>query len=434
MKKKLLLFFALSGFIFSGCEMMDCFNDQIAIDGQTHLVGITFIAENNTAHAQLTAYWWWEVVSKPDWVTVDPMSGPGKPDPTIITITAEPYNVVGGERYGEIVITDHHSMSDLVIPVWQYGPAAPPPDVFIAGKLNGEPTLWINGAKINLSANDGVANSVFVANDGKIYVAGCLGTGWGASDDNEKARLWIVENGAVVAEIDLTEINLPSNAYSVFVTNDNKVYVSGYETVDCAAVVWLVEGVAVTKSYVFTFEYWSRARSVVVANNTIYAAGNWENSHAVPSNCKALLWKVNLATDAKTTITLSENARANAYSVAVDSDGNAYVTGKDVSPPSPTSSNLNCVAVWKVAPDNAVTTFVVETDDDGFDPQGRSIFLADGKVYVAGYMGNVSDPKAKLWVMTLTGTIIEDETTQITTNARANSVFVTPDGTAHITG
>lgn len=91
-------------------------------------------------------------------------------------------------------------------------------DVYVAGKKDGHPTLWKNGIPESLGENGSAKSVVVKGND--VYVAGCMGDFFSA---NQEAFLYVLrDNGEEVA------LNLEmSDANSIFITNDGDVYVAG---------------------------------------------------------------------------------------------------------------------------------------------------------------------------------------------------------------
>lgn len=98
-------------------------------------------------------------------------------------------------------------------------------DVYVAGQKDGCPTLWKNGVPETLGES-GAALTVLVRNNG-VYVAGYLGSYFSG-----EAFLYVFLNN-----VDVLAYNLEmTQAKSIFVTDDGKVYVAG--KVNNNAAVW----------------------------------------------------------------------------------------------------------------------------------------------------------------------------------------------------
>ncbi|MDR2585954.1 MAG: BACON domain-containing protein [Prevotellaceae bacterium] len=119
MKRKLLPFFILSVLLFWGCNPSDCVTDTLAlISLQDEYV--EFDPSGETIIVPIYSLLAWKVISKPDWVSVDPMNGPGGVDDTDITLIAEE-NDTGASREDKVVIVDTAG-NQLIIYVFQPAP------------------------------------------------------------------------------------------------------------------------------------------------------------------------------------------------------------------------------------------------------------------------------------------------------------------------
>jgi hypothetical protein len=174
-------------------------------------------------------------------------------------------------------------------------------DVYVAGEKEGAPTLWKNGIAQKL-ADSGYAYSVYVAN-GYVYVAIFTSSG---------SKLWT--NGI--------EQNIESiDARSVFVSNDNDVYIAGEDKSQGYSVVTLwkngeIQHLTNQKTYGFGY-------SVFVSGNDVYVAGSERNEGAGSGYRHiAKVWKNGIPQN------LTDGTEdAYAKSVFV-SDNDVYVVGK----------------------------------------------------------------------------------------------------------
>jgi hypothetical protein len=244
------------------------------------------------------------------------------------------------------------------------------PVVYVAGGkvISGTSyvTVWKDGVATTLTngAYNASGSSVFVS-DNAFYVAGYQSIG------HKWATYWI-ENGIASATQELNETINDAYANSIYVTENNDVYVAGQENhgaeIGFIAKVWK-NGTATaltTKS--------GAANSVFVSGNDVYVAG-WEET---ATGWNAKVWKNGNAT------TLSpDDIKSQALAVFV-SAGNVYVAGQYW------NGTAYVIKVWK----NGVAQ-LINPDTEGSDV--AAIFVSNDDVYLAGreVVNNVS--KAKIW-------------------------------------
>jgi hypothetical protein len=227
-------------------------------------------------------------------------------------------------------------------------------------------TIWKDGVETTLTngAYNASGSSVFVSDDA-FYVAGYQSIG------HKWATYWI-ENGIASATQELNETINDAYANSIYVAENNDVYVAGQENhgaeIGFIAKVWK-NGVATaltTKS--------GAANSVFVSGNDVYVAG-WEET---ATGWNAKVWKNGNAT------TLSpDDIKSQAFAVFV-STGNVYVAGQYW------NGTAYVIKVWK----NGVAQ-VINPDTEGSDVS--AIFVSNDDVYLAGREVVNNASKAKIW-------------------------------------
>jgi len=400
MTRKLLLITALAGFIISGCNPIDCC-DRSVITTDTPTVDIP--DGGGDEDITITCPMGWTVIEKPTWVTVNPMSGTGSME---VNISADE-NDTGKFRSGKVVILADNG-DTLTITVKQKAGTM----VYVTGwhydvgAFYGA-SLWVNGTLHTLPnqvngfdyAWNNVGNSVFVTDDGTVYVAGIqdFDYNW------EVPTLWIDGIPQVFLEEHSYTSGDRGGANSVYVTKEGAVYVAGYIRewdgigFDCfppKAILW-VNG---TKQVLSEYGY---AQSVCVGpDGAVYVVGREYNGiyHI------AVLWKNGVKQE------LSGNEGI-AKSVCVASDGAVYVAGIDD----------NCAALWKNGTKQVLSTLPYS--------MANSVCVAvDGSVYVAGSERPTSSDTAILW---RNGT---KQVLSYDTWSRAFSVFAAENGAVYVSG
>jgi len=241
------------------------------------------------------------------------------------------------------------------------------PIVYIAGSpaISGTSyiTLWKNGTpkKITNGTYNSFTSSLFVS-DNTAYVLGYQNIG------NSWASYWM-DNGVDVTakELQASTNNYGTNAYSIYVSDDNDVYAAGAE----------IAGTAVWKNGVPTYLTPSgggNAHSVFVSGSDVYVAGWVETA----TGRNATLWKNGVAN------TLSnESLRSEAHAVFV-SNNNVYVAGLVY------TELKTQLTVWKNG-----TREIISPDSPG--AQAFSMFVSEGNVYLAGSEIVDNQWKAKVW-------------------------------------
>ncbi|HEY5745592.1 MAG TPA: hypothetical protein VIU12_05930 [Chryseolinea sp.] len=215
--------------------------------------------------------------------------------------------------------------------------------------------------KLNETVNDGYANSIYVSDNNDVYVAGQENHGAGIGTI---AKVW--KNGAVTA---LTTSS--GAAHSVFVSG-NDVYVAGWEEVATGwiAKVWK-NGVATNLSPADQRAY---AHAVFVSGNDVYVAGQHYNGTTFVLE----VWKNGISE------IIDPNTPASDVSAMFVSDGDVYLVGNEVR-----NGQYNA-KVWK----NGTGTFL--SSAAGSD--AKSVYVYDGDVYIAGWeYDNDRKQVATLW-------------------------------------
>lgn len=221
-----------------------------------------------------------------------------------------------------------------------------------------------NGSTSNLSPN--------------IYVVG---------SENSKAIIW--KNGISSY---LSGENIDAHANSVFISENNDVYVSGSETHSNGnvAVIWK-NGIASTLNYL---GYNTYASSVFVSGNDVYVAGSANSG----LNSYAILWKNGVPT------VLSNSNGYNVANSVFISSNDTYVLG--------TENGIN--KIWKNGDEIIITDGYVSSNSN-------SIFVSNNDVYVVGYEGDsFLNTFAKIWKNGQSMSLNVDDSGY----SEANSVFV----------
>ena len=278
-------------------------------------------------------------------------------------------------------------------------------------------TLWIDGEPMRLADEelDSDANSVFVTDDNTIYVAGeidVVATLW-KINENEITSLTLEKPKRYYSELKEAYLNTGSAAYSVFVIPTGDVYLSGTSDID--AVVWTVSGTKITRQTLSRIENFDAASAhsiYVTAAGNFYAAGYQRN---YDRQWFASLWKngeMYILTEAEQT--------ANAHDVHVTNEDIVYVAGDAV------ISDKQVAVTWKNQKIEPLTCSSDETS-----ACANAVFVTDnGDVYAAGYEIN------KEW--NFTAVVWKNNKKQILLNdgerTRAESVYVTEQGDVYVAG
>jgi len=286
-------------------------------------------------------------------------------------------------------LSNYHSLANSVF-VTDDG------DVYVAGSApvgRGAAAVWKNGKVQNLTPcafMHSEANSVYVYN-GDVYA---VGSEESAITHNRIAKLWI--NGKTYNLSDEKTLMVASSVY----VHNGDVYVAGFELplepVSCGTCVQIRSGFAIAVlwkngqlQYLTDGVHNAWATSVFVSDNDVYVAGF--------ERMDARLWKNGVAQDLeKGTWNWVDPLPENAYSV--------FVSGKDV--------YVAGSKVWK----NGKVLY-----ERGGNYHFESIFVSDNDVYVVGRETNFGGgyDAAQLWK----NGVIQD-ISYGSTMSFANSVFV----------
>ena len=217
--------------------------------------------------------------------------------------------------------------------------------------------LWKDGQMHTLDNQWSEARSVFVTDNGDVYMAGIAATWWGT------AAVW--KNGKVQNLMPGTPFF--TQASSVYVSNGN-VYVAGSENhSNNNAILW-ING---KTHYLTCRTTWTSATSVFVSGNDVYVTGIElpDRNNGIST---AVLWK-NGQKQNLTDGTIFNSA----WALSVFVSGNdVYVTGFEG----------NSARLWK----NGIVQNL-----NGRASVASSVFVSDGNVYVAGY--DVFAENMKVW-------------------------------------
>ncbi|WP_143164842.1 hypothetical protein [Chryseolinea serpens] len=245
------------------------------------------------------------------------------------------------------------------------------PSVYVVGGQmffgTGYARVWKNGTGTNLTNGDynAYATSVFVSGN-TLYAAGSQRIG------NSYAMYWKRENDVELSTPKLNETNDDAYANSIYVSDNNDVYVAGQENhgagIGYIAKVWK-NGAATSLTTAS-----GAAHSVFVSGNDVYVAG-WEE---VATGWVAKVWKNGVATNLSP---LDQRA----YGHAVFVSGNdVYVAGQYY------NGSTFLLALWKNG-----NLEIIDPNTPGTDVS--SIFVADGDVYLVGNEIRNGQYNAKVW-------------------------------------
>ena len=305
---------------------------------------------------------------------------------TIITVTAED----GGLQ----------ATSDLAVV-----------NVYVGGESNYAPIIWKNGQSQMLVTQEqydnnvnGAAYSVFVADDGNVYVAGFF-----TDPDNYGLRipsLW--KNGLMHKEYEVGDYFSYGTARSVFALGQD-VYVTGFLTDNWEAVGMLWKNNE-TQILPDVSEY-AAAMSVTVSGSDVYVAGydldpdTW--------GYRALVWKG---------VELSYLEQGDAYetyarSVFV-SGGNVYAAGEYYL----YDEDRTCAVLWK----NGDILRLFDPVNGSHNETANSVFVVGEDVYVAGYYEDAATGRqvAVYWKNNVPYPLSQNP---FTTDTQARSIFVFND-------
>lgn len=256
--------------------------------------------------------------------------------------------------------------------------------------------IWKDGTgtSITYGTYNTSLSSIFVS-DNTIYVAGNEVVG------NSIATYWAIENGVQLPTSSLRETVNDSYANSIYVSDNNDIYVAGqefYSNVGTIAKVWK-NGTATHLT-----SKAGAAHSVFVSGNDVYVAG-WEET---TTGTNAKVWKNGIET-----ILSPDDQKSLARAVFV-SGGTVYVAGQYW------NGSTYITKVWK---DGVAEE--IEPQSIGSEPS--SIFVDNGNVYVTGHQVVDGFYKAVLW-KNGSGTVLPGSGT-----SEATSVYV-HNGDVYVAG
>jgi hypothetical protein len=244
-------------------------------------------------------------------------------------------------------------------------------DIYVAGYYAALPSLprakvWKNGSELyELGSSTSYANSVFVTDDRKVYVAG---------HDNSASRfiakVW--RNG--IAE----NLNSLNNSYanSVFVSGNN-VYVAGYEIIGPISIAAYWKNGAIQALTSGTNS--AQANSICVLGNDVYVAG-------YESNGTRDVAKVWINGQAQNLTSGANNAQAK--SVSVSNTGVVCVAGYD------NNGTIDVAKVW-------INGQVQNLTNGTYNARAHAVYAIGSDVFVTGYestgMGAYDKDVVKVW-------------------------------------
>ncbi|MBW8243154.1 Ig-like domain-containing protein, partial [Muricauda oceani] len=237
------------------------------------------------------------------------------------------------------------------------------PNVYVAGRDNNQPVLWINGEKTVLSEENGYARSVYVDGD-DVYVAGQL---------NKHPALW--KNGEVTLLAENSEA-VENEATSVYVDN-GVVYVAGQERRNSsfAPLLW-VDGTEQVLPFLeggIIDPQDGLLGSVYVKEGKIYVAGTQTTGFA--QAYAATLWENGLQVPLED-VSFEFNVVSYAYSVFVDDNSDVFVAGK---------GQDEGAVYWKNGAKNVLSGVL--------SSRAKSVYVSNGNVYCSGFL----NAKPALW-------------------------------------
>ena len=241
-------------------------------------------------------------------------------------------------------------------------------NVYAAGNSsNGPARLWTNQVPQGLG-NNRIAKSVFVSDNGNVYVAG--------NTDSSYPTVFLWKDGA--------EQNLGSGVANSVYVSGNDVYVAGYEGSN--AVLWK-NGARNTLGA-------GRAFSVVVSGNDVYVAG-YTGSY----NYRAVVWKNSAANDLGAGIARSVFVSGNVVYAAGDNGASSSPYGilwengvaRNLSMSSANSVFVSGYEVYVAGYEGSNAILYKNTTKQSLGAGvARSVFVSGSDVYVAGSNGTSS--------------------------------------------
>jgi hypothetical protein len=277
--------------------------------------------------------------------------------------------------------------------------------VFTAG--TSRVRVWKNG--VGTSLTNGTYNSggssIFVKGN-TLHVAGQQSVG------RQLASTWKIENGIELPTPGLNETSNDAYANSIYVSDNNDVYVAGTEnhgaSIGTIAKIWK-NGVATHLSNVNS----SGAFSVFVSGDSTYTAG-WEST---AEGYVAKLWRNKKST------TLSQ-ADGKAYAKAVFvSEGIAYVAGQTWVK----AKNMWVIGVWRDNVPGGITGGGIGSIANNDNAEVEGMFIYGQDIYLVGYERRGTQNNAKIWKNGV-GTFLSDKSGSL-----AKSVYV-HNGDVYVAG
>lgn len=288
--------------------------------------------------------------------------------------------------------------------------AASGPVVYVVGgqTFNGTQRVRVWKDGVGTSLTNGTyysgGSSVFVKGN-TLHVAGSQTIG------NIRASSWKIENGIELPTPGLNETNNDAYANSIFVSDNNDIYIAGQEnhgaSVGTIAKIWK-NGVATHLSTVN-----GAAFSVFVSGSDVYAAGYESTSEG----WVAKSWKNGTAQ------TLSQTD-GKAYGKAVFvKDGIAYVAGHTWNK----AASKWVIGVWRDNVPGGINGGGIGSipNDDNAEVEGMFIYGLD--IYLVGFERRGTQNNAKIWKNGV-GTFLSDKP-----GSNAKSVYV-HNGDVYVAG
>lgn len=270
-------------------------------------------------------------------------------------------------------------------------------DIYVAGSVKNSANLYIAGywkngifTTLGTGATTSYARSIFVSGN-DIHVGGYEANSAGKNI----AKYW--KNGVVTNYSDgLSNASIQS----VYVSG-NDVYLAGYDGASRVAVYWKNGNRSVLGSR------YSMAQSVFVSGNDVYVAGN-ENGSTGKSEAK--YWKNG------TEVLLEASATSDLYATSIFvSEGKVHVSGYEYN--SSTSKTIpryweNGISVANLSSGNTATPT---------QPMTSSIFVSEGQVYISGNEVINAKDYARYWT---SGGIVDLGVNQGTDASFGKSIYV----------
>lgn len=276
----------------------------------------------------------------------------------------------------------------------------------------------LTGVATSSTVNLGNVTACGTSIGANVYVAGAEGN----SNGFLVAKFW--KNGVPT---NLTNGTSNAQAYSVFISSDNIIYVAGYENVIAnpgnngisIAKIWK-NGVS---SNLTNGNISAIAKSVFVSGSDVYVAGYESNFNNFPSVInRAVLWKNGVATY------LTDGIRDGAAGCVFVSGNDVYVGGYEDNNAPPPTINRARAKFWK----NGISTNLTDgTTNFGYV---NSIFVLGSDVYCAGSERNpLAYSTAKFWKNGLVTNLTNGSNEAIATSIYVNGNDVYVAGHENIT-